>query len=324
MAKGEIQHVPGAKFALIKASFDLEANKSNYQAILQELASVQVTRENVGDGLSKPGRAILKMLEDKKDLESKEPLQTHRDIMSVYKDLRTPIEEHVFRIEKQVKEISLQIENERNQQVAEQTRINSAKAAIIEFTNKIAGLISSAKSDDEIVLVEKMIGSEKTKTTVYQEFLPDLVTKCDALRPQIRNQKENIRLLKSLEKKEKAALDSGDMVTAAQIKGEIEYTQEVINETGLRINESAFEQAILVDIVAAEVVDEAPKGRSNWKWEVEDIKILQKKMPHLVKLVPDEEAIDLLLKTKKQDGSLSGALEHKWNGIRFFNDKSYK
>ena len=66
-------------------------------------------------------------------------------------------------------------------------------------------------------------------------------------------------------------------------------------------------------MVVPEVVDIAPKGRSNWKWRVDDIKLLQKKMPHLVKLVPDDEAIDLLLKTKRQDGSLDSVEEENFH-----------
>jgi hypothetical protein len=47
-------------------------------------------------------------------------------------------------------------------------------------------------------------------------------------------------------------------------------------------------------------------------------------MPHLVKMVPDEDAIDVLLATKRKDGSLDGKLEENWNGILFFNDKTFK
>ena len=47
----------------------------------------------------------------------------------------------------------------------------------------------------------------------------------------------------------------------------------------------------------------------------------REKMPHLVKLVPDDEAIDLLLKTKRQDGSLDSVEEENWNGIVFYNDR---
>ena len=169
-----------------------------------------------------------------------------------------------------------------------------------------------------------MIGLEKTKKTVYQEFLPDLITQCDALRPQIKVQKENVRELMRTQAEEKVALETGDMVAASELRSKKEYYEQVIHETGLQIHETAFTAASAVEVIVPEIVDQAPKGRSNWKWKVEDIKLLAKKMPHLVELVPNEEAIDLMLKTKKADGSLAGKDEETVFGLTFYNDKSYK
>lgn len=323
MEKKESTYVPGAKYAIVKAGFDLEAAKKNYQVLLQNLASVTVTRDNVNEDLTKDGREVLKMLADKKDADSKEPLQWHRDIMAVYKSVADPVAEQVTRILAEKKVVSAEIEADKEKQLKEQNRINTAKTAIIDFTNKVAGLINSAKTDTDIVNVEKMIGLEKTRKNVYQEFVPDLITACDALRPQINDQKENIRQLQVIEEKERAAIDTGDIIAATALREEKEYVAQVIQETGIRISEKAFEQASVIDIVAPEVMDVAPKGRTNWKWKLEDIKLLQKKMPHLVKVVPDDEAIDLLLKTKKQDGSLDGKYEEKYFGITFYNDKSF-
>ena len=184
-------------------------------------------------------------------------------------------------------------------------------------------MIAESKTDTEIVSIEKMIGSEKTKTSLYQEFLPDLIIQVDALRPQIKKQKENVRELQKLVDAEKTAEENGDLVAMTEIKEKKEYAEAVIQETGVRIHETAFEQATTIDIVAPEIVDTAPKGRTNWKWKVDDIKLLQKKMPHLVKLVPDNEAIEILLKSKKVDGSLKGKDEETLFGLTFYNDKSY-
>lgn len=323
MAK-EIIHIPGTKYSVIKAGFDLEANKKNYQALLQNLAGITITPDNVNEDLTKDAREVLKALTDKKDEESKEPLQWHKDIMAVYKSLSSPIQEHVERIAEEKKSVATVLAKEKAMQLAEQTRIANAKTAIVDFINKVANMIANAKSDDDVVSIEKMIGSEKTKKSVYQEFLPDLVIQCDELRPQIKTQKENIRELQKVQEDEKKALDSGDIIAATELRGKKEYFEQVIQETGIRIHEKAYDQAVTIDIVAPEAIDAIPKGRTNWKWRVDDIKLLQKKMPHLVKLVPDEDAIEVLLSTKKQDGSLDDKMEEKWNGITFYNDKSFK
>lgn len=325
MAKSEVEkYQPGPKRSLIKAAFDLEAAKRNYQALLQNLAATTVTKDNVNDDLSKEGREVLKDLIESKDEQSKEPLQWHRDIMSVFKELHDPLKEQVDRIAAEKKAVAQQLQKERDQQVAEQTRVNNAKQSIIDFTNKIANLIGAAKTDDDIVLIEKLIGSEKTKKTVYQEFIPDLIDKCDALRPTIKTQKDNIRELQRIEQEEKEALQSGNIIATTELQEKKEQVQAVIAETTIRLHEAAFDQATTIDIVVPEIAEVIPKGRTNWKWRVDDIKLLQKKMPEMVKLVPDEDAISNWLSIKKKDGSLKDKTQETVNGVTFYNDQSFK
>lgn len=324
MANNSVEkYQPGVKSPVVKAAFDLELAKHNYQALLQNLSAVTITRDNVNDDLTKSGREVLKTLELKKDELAKEPLQWHRDVMENYKSLKNPLEEQVSRILAEKKSVADQINKEAAQQLAEKTRIVNAQAAIPAFTNKIANLIQSAKTDADIVSIEKMIGSEKTKTSVYQEFIPQLIEQCDALRPDIKSVKETIRERQIAEENEKKAMESGDIHAATSLREQREHLEAVIEETGLRIHEKAYEKAAAIEIIVPEVMDTAPKGRTNWKWRVDDIKMLQKKMPHLVKLVPDDDAINTLLATKRLDGSLKDKMEEKLFGLTFFNDKSY-
>lgn len=323
MANEVEKYQPGAKYPIVKAAFDLEAARVNYQELLQYISGLEISRENVNDDITKEARDVLKALTESKDAQSKEPLQWHRDIMANYKSLHDPLEESIKRVLGDKKTLSLKIQEESRIQLAEQSRINNAKSAIITFVNQVAVLISEAKTDDEIVSIEKKIGLEKTKKNVYQEFLPDLITQCDGLRPQIKTQKETVRELQKVVEEERVALEIGDAVSAAELRGKREHYEQIIQETGIRIHETAFEQASTIEIVAPEVMDTAPKGRTNWKWRVDDIKLLQKKMPHLVKLVPDEIAIGSLLATKRLDGSLKDKLEETLFGLTFYNDKSF-
>lgn len=310
-------------YAIIKAGFDLEASKRNYQLLLQNLSAIKVTKDNVNDDLTKEGREVLKALTEKKEEESKAPLQWHRDIMSAYKSLNEPLEVEIKRINGEKKVVADEIGRETAKQLAEQQRIANAKTAIVNFVNRVANLIKEAKTDVDIIVIEKMIGSEKTKTSVYQEFKDDLIAQCDGLRPQIKDQKENIRELQRINEQEKKALEENDIVALTNLKEQKEYVEQVIQETGIRIHEKAYEQAVTIDIVAPEVVDTAPKGRTNWKWRVDDIKLLQKKMPLLVKLVPDAEAIDQVLAVMKLEGKLKDKMEESWFGITFYNDKTF-
>lgn len=325
MAKSSVEKSsPGPRFALIKASFNLETAKKNYQRLLQDLAATKVTKDNVNEDLTEAGREVLKSIVIMKDEASKEPLQWHADIMSAFRELHDPLKTELDRIAQEKKVISVELQKERAQQLAEKTRINNAKQAIIDFTNKLANLISIAKTDTDIVSIEKMIGSEGRKSTVYFEFLPDLIQKCEALKPDIKAQKETIRELQRIEAEKKEAEATGNIIALTELKEREESVTELLQDRAIRIHEQAFDQASTVDIIVPEIAENIPKGRTNWKWRVDDIKLLAKKMPHLVKLVPNDEAIDLLLSTKKKDGSLTDKLEENWNGITFYNDQSFK
>lgn len=323
MAKTPDEYQPGVKLPMVKATFDLEVAKYNYQQLLQNLSATQVTRDNVNDDLTKDGREILKAIVDEKDRQSSEPLQWHRDIMHQYHSIHAPIKEQVDRILADKKAMAAVLKSEQDAQIAEQNRINNAKSAIITFCNGVALKIAEAKTDNDIVSIEKAIGLEKTKKNVYQEFLPDLVLQLDGLRPQIKEQKETVRKLQQAIEDEKKALETNDVVALTELKDKKEYLEQEIAERGIRIHEKAFEQASTIDIIVPEIAETVPKGRTNWKFRVDDIKTLQKKMPHMVMVVPNEEAIKLQLSTMKNDGSLANQDLVMWNGITFYNDKSF-
>jgi hypothetical protein len=325
MAKSAVEkYTPGPRYALIKASFNLETAKKNYQRLLQHLAATKVTKDNVNEDHSEEGRQVLKLLATLKDEASKEPLQWHKDIMAAYRELTDPLDAEVKRLSEEKKAISIVMQREAAQQLAEQVRINNAKQAIIDFTNKVATMIGLAKTDTDIVSIEKLIGSEGRKSTVYFEFLPDLIQRCETLKPDIKAQKETIRELQRIENEKKEAESSGNIIALTELKAKEESVTELLQDRAIRIHEQAYDQASTIDVVAPEIAENIPKGRTNWKWRVDDIKLLQKKMPHLVKVVPDEEAISQLLATKRLDGSLKDKLEENWNGIVFYNDKSFK
>lgn len=310
--------------AIIKASFDLEANKKGYQKMLQKLASIEVTRDNVNDDLTKEAREISKYLTEKKDADSKPFLDAHKAIMAAYNGLNNPIKAEADRIAARKKVIADEINEEQRIQREEQEKITRQKTAIVDFINKVALLISDAKNDTDIVSIEKLLGSEKTKTSVYGEFIGDLANQCEGLRPKIKEQKEQIRSLQEIELKQKQAIEEGDLDSATQLEEEKEAINHAITETSIRIHEKAFELASEIEVIAPEIEDTAPKGRSNWKWRVDNIVLLSKKMPHLVLTVPNDAAIDELLSNKKIDGSLKHKDEETFNGITFYNDKSYR
>ena len=67
MAKEIEKYVPGVKYPIVKASFDVEATRLNYQVVLQSVSGIQITKDNVNDDITKDARNALKALEDEKD-----------------------------------------------------------------------------------------------------------------------------------------------------------------------------------------------------------------------------------------------------------------
>ncbi len=315
---------PGKKYPIIKLDLNKEVAKYNYHQLLQSLAAITVNRDNVNEDLSKDGRQALKGIEDKRKELTAEPLEWQRDINQASKELSDPLQKEVDRIANEKRVVAEQVRAEQNKQISEQNRIATAKTAIQTFINRIIVLMGVATTGKAIAEIEMLIGSEKNRKNIYQEFVPDLISQCDGLRPQIKQIKDTVRELDAVKERQQKALASENLVIASELLEKQEALEQVIQDSSIRLNETAFEQASTIEIVAPEVMDAAPKGRSNWTWAVKDIKLLQKKMPHLVKLIPDKEAIELLLKTKKHDGSFDGKDTEEWNGIVFYNERSYK
>lgn len=309
--------------AIIGATFNMEAAKNNYMKTLQYLKNVTITRDNVNEDTSKDARLIISALTKKKEEINRPFIDAQKQAVKILKDFCEPLELELARISEEKKIVATQIKAEQQKQIDEQNRINKIKTAISDFINLVAVSITNAKTDDDIVAIEKKIGSEKTKTSVYSDLISELASACDSLRPTIKQQKENVRKLQELNEREKVALETGDINTATELKATKEYYDQLIGETGLRIHEKAFEQSLSIEMVAPETMDEAPKGRTNWKWKITDIKLLSKKLPQFVSLEPVKEKIDEMLSIKRSDGSLKGKQEESYCGILFYNDIKY-
>jgi hypothetical protein len=246
--------------AIIKSTLSLEASRVNYQKVLQHISNVTITRDNVNENHTKEIKDIIKALEKKKEEINRPLLDAQKATVKALKEICDPLQEQIDRIAGETKTIALAIKSENDKQILEQNRVNIAKSAIVSFVNQVAVDIANAKTDADIVLIEKRIGSEGTKTSVYAEFISELTLACEDLRPMIKKQKENIRTLQDIEVREKLALERGDIVTATSLMGQKEYMGQLIEETGMRIHEKAFEQASVIDIVVPEIMFQLEMG----------------------------------------------------------------
>ena len=312
--------------AKLKALFNTQLIKKGYPKLLQGLENLSFSKDTLQPTYPelKAADQFLKELETIRTEIGKPYADTARLIKRVFDEITEPISTLTASKKAELKTSNELAAAELKKAQQENARVEGIKATIGNFINTVTREISLAETDTTIVAIQKKIGTEKSRTGYYAEFLNELKEKCDALTPAINTRKESIRKYQELEKEQEAALKSNDPIKAAQIKGEMEYVDAALMEDTIRLQEQAFEQAASIETVVAEPLINVAKVKTRrWLWKVEDMALLYKKMPHLVKLEPDRAAIDIILATKRADGSLKGKEEEKMNGITFYQEKYY-
>lgn len=311
--------------ALVKASFAIEQTKLNYQKVLQSVESIVWTRENINDDLLAPGKLVAAKITEKKEVEKRPLIDAGRIIQNEYNSIFNPLNDAISRKAAEKKVLADQIQREVDKANAETARVSGIKVAIMQFIATITNEITESDTDDKIVLAEKKIGSETQRKNAYQEFLPDLKSQCDELKPLIKQQKEYVRTLDKLNKGKDTAMAKGDDNTAVELRHQAENMKVVIEENKIKIQEKAFEQVENADMQIGMPTAVAPNAsRTWWKWRVDDIQLLAKKMPELVELVPIKTKIDEILSSKREAGEFDGKKEEKLFGITFYQESSYK
>lgn len=324
--KQEVQIMNNAPVTqeLITARFTKELTIIKYQEALQKFTSFQITPENIADAQEKMKRVrgFIRQLGAIKDEGKKSALLECRYWDSAYNNVLGPLQQLMAEKDTQLQTVTKKIAEENRKRDEERQRVANIEKDIdntlLDFAKRIAG----ATKTDELVAIEKNLGSLKANKSRFQEFLPNFTDRCGELTPLIKKQKELIKELEDLERQRKEAEKADDDRKLLELQEKQEAITTSIEENQIIAQETAISQATRPDIVVAEPISqEVHYRRQTWKWEVKDIKELAKKAPHLVQILPDEEKIDELLKTKKSDGSLKGVEEQTVLGIRFYLEK---
>lgn len=310
---------------MVKAVFNIEMTRLNYQKILQEVENITWTRENIHQDLLAPANFVASKVTETKEREKRPFIDVGKLIQGAYNDVFNPLNDAISRKANEKKALALKMQEEQDIINKEKDRVNSIKAAIVFFITTLTNEITEADADTKIVLLEKKIGSETQRKSFYQEFTDELKASCDELKPMIKQQKEFIRVSADLNKKQGEAMATGNDDKAVELREKAEELKEVIEENKIRLQQKAFEQIENSGSIIGETTDLAPKAsRTWWKWRVDDINLLFKKMPELVDLIANKEKIDSILSEKKENGSLDGKREEKMFGITFYQEQSYK
>jgi hypothetical protein len=311
---------------VIQALFNNELVRKNYRKILQGLQNLNFTKDNLQSDYPalKEADKFVKELDKYRLSVAGQYQKVQDDLLSVFRELIAPISAEIAS-----KKAALKTANEANlaEKAAiqkENNRILGIQNAITNFINNTTRDIANAPDDTALVNIQKRIGSEKARSTFYMEFLDDLKSRCDELTPLINQRKDTIKEGQRLLREQQEAIQSGDVEKATEIKESLEVLDMHMEESMMRIQQKAFEQATKeYETVVAEPMIETVKARtSRWKWRVDDIVMLHKKNPELTQVVPNTDAIDALLDEKRKQFGKDDT-EVKFGAITFYKEKYY-
>lgn len=310
----------------VVALFNTETIRYNYQKMLQGLKSMVITKDTLKQEYPefKEADKFIKNITEWRKEQARPFNEVDAMFLEVSKEIIQPISEALTSLKAQVRTASEANAAEIAKAKKEQERKDNIVRTMSDFINMVTSQITLATTDKEIGRIQMRIGSEKSKKSFYSEFMEELEAKCEALNDTINDQKIKIRELTALNESFEQALKDNDDNKAAELKDKIEFTNVELTENSIRLQEKAFEQSLLITQVEVGQPDlNVTKSRnSRWKWKVDDIDFLRKKFPQYTKVVPNEDAIDELMKEQRILGSFqTGEDQLTISGITFYKEK---
>jgi len=311
---------------VVKGKINMELTATNYQKLLQDAENIHFTRDNIGGeyGCLKALRDVLKKAATIKTEGKKPYLDACKAWDNAYNSIIAPIEDVLARKTSEFTQLATSIQRENQEAENEKKRVSDIKTLItnkkIEFGNKA----SNATSLNELVLLEKAIGSEKNRTGTYQEFIKELISSLDDLRPIIKLQKENIQRLNQLADESKKAHESGDDQKLLDLETEKELANQRIEESRYNVQSTALQSnGTDVATIEAEPIKTVKPRRTTIAYEITDALKLQKKHPNFFTLTPVDSEIKEWLKGFKSDFEKSDNSQVLFDGIRVYKKELY-
>jgi len=302
---------------IVKAELQLSLSKEGlaYQQLLQECENVVFTRDNLNDERT----ALVNLRKVKSSLEKM--VNPHTAAWKAWNDAKKslvdPVTEILVTKAAEYTVLAQEVAEEARKAEAEKQRKAAILSEIDNFFIAQSQAIANATDPQELVRIEKLIGSHKSAAR-YGEFLPLMAQKAQILAELIRTAKDAIKKIAELRAKESLAEASGDDQAILDSREAQEQLLAKISEIGEVVQTEAINMAVNSGVVEPEILTpSAPKPRRvSYKYQIIDEKVAAK--AGLMKLVPDEEKIDAILAGKRKDG-----IECTENGIRYYKHFDY-
>lgn len=310
---------------IVNARFSTELTKLKYQDALQALESYKVTEDAIVEAQDKlkKARKFITQMEDIKAVGKEPALIEGRYWDAALKSFLLPLQTALDTKAADIQKISTEMAARKKKEEDENKRKEDIQTAINTFILDQSKAIAEAKSDDTLISIEKLIGSHKANKSRYQEFLPDLIERCNDLTHILKGQKESIRSMEELKKQQAEAVTNGDDAKVLELEEKKEALSDKIDEAKVIVQEKAIEGATRSSGVSSGVTQifSAPKARrTTWGMEIVDEK--KAFAAGMLICVIDKE------KGKTQLAAIKATLPEDQteviiNGVRYYESKTY-
>lgn len=221
-----------------------------------------------------------------------------------------------LRITNKLNQISNDILKRQQQQKAENDKRAALQMVVNHNVSALATKLADADTLTKVIEVERLLNLESGNATKYGEFLQALKDKAALLRPNILSKKEAFKELKTYEKPaEDLSLEQQEDAEAGKELASMAITQSNYDliSTGSTI--------VIAPTEPVEFMPNIPKPRrTETRFEIKDIKLLQKHNPDFVVLEVNEKRIkNEIAFVKKQKGDYINCLP----GVKIWDEKLF-
>jgi hypothetical protein len=309
---------------LVIASLIPDLAKLDWQTLFEAAKKIKVERETIGvnyaDALKlRDLHGYLKNKQKHEDEADKARIKARKE---GYEQYLKPIEEILEALDPEFRRINNEIKSEEQDITGQIEKQNEIRIRHIDFVNDIVHQISAAPDAKDLARIQSLVGSEKSRTSYYGNYFPNIDESCNDLLNLIESRKnilkENAKTQKSYDK----AIEKGDQALAVELRELIDYNDRVIKENAQSIAESAYKKVAEITLQYSEMVSASINPRQKrWSYRIDDIDLLYRKNPELVSLEPNAKAIASLVKEKAKE--MTEGQEFEMSGLVIFQKHFY-
>lgn len=311
---------------LVVASLISETTRLNLETFLEKAKSIRHDRDSLSANYDL--LLTLRNIWDYLDKKRKDEDKVEKDIIATrkagYEEIMNPIAELLDAADPEIFALNTEIlleEKKLGEKIKEQI---ADRDALAEFINSTIRTIVAAPDNNELVRIQKLIGSEKSHKGKYGEYASIAGEACDDLLKLIDGRKKLIVEGGKLQENLNKATAVNDQPAIVEIKKLMDAGKQELEENAASISDNAFKKVSGLPIVGYDVVSKAVKPRLHrWSWRVDNMDLLYKKSPHFVVKEPDTKVINAFMKKKSEDGELDEYKENEFNGLVLFRKPYY-